>query len=68
MYRMNSTGRELWHWTQIDIRAPTHGPNGGVADSLGEAEAAFPAAWEAGGYGLLSLERADEKARPESVC
>jgi hypothetical protein len=25
-------GRELWQRTQIDLRAPSHGPNGGVAD------------------------------------
>jgi hypothetical protein len=31
--------------TQIDPRAPSHGPNGGVADSLDEAKAAFRAAW-----------------------
>jgi hypothetical protein len=28
-------------------RLPTHGPNGGVADSLDEAKSAFRAAWEA---------------------
>jgi hypothetical protein len=28
---------------------PTHAPNGGVADSLDDAKAAFRAAWEAGG-------------------
>jgi hypothetical protein len=27
------------------LRAPMHSVNGGVADSLGEAKAAFPAAW-----------------------
>jgi hypothetical protein len=27
--------------------APVHGPNGGVADSLDEAKAAFRAAWDA---------------------
>jgi hypothetical protein len=27
-------------------RAPTHGPNGGVADSLDEAKAPFRAGWE----------------------
>jgi len=32
MYRMNSTGRELWRWTQSGIFQPTHGENGGVAD------------------------------------
>jgi len=31
IYRMRSTGRELWLWTQIGIRAPSHGPNGGLA-------------------------------------
>ena len=34
IYRINSTARELWLWTQRDIRAPTYGPNGGVADTL----------------------------------
>ena len=28
IYRMNSTARELWLWTQIDW-GPRHGPNGG---------------------------------------
>ena len=28
---------------------PTHGANGGVADSLDEAKTAFRAAWDAGG-------------------
>ena len=28
------------------VRAPAHGPNGAVADSLEEAGAAFQAAWE----------------------
>jgi hypothetical protein len=32
--RLRSTGRELWHWTQIGIRAPSHGPNGRIADTL----------------------------------
>jgi hypothetical protein len=32
-------GRELWQRTQIDLRAPSHGPNSGVADSLTEAKA-----------------------------
>ena len=36
IYRMNSTGRELWRWTQIGIRAPSHDPNGGAADTLDE--------------------------------
>ena len=46
MYRMNSTDRELWRWTQSGIFQPSHGPNGGVADSLDEAKAAFRAAWD----------------------
>ena len=46
IYRMNSTGRELWRWTQSGIFQPTHGPNGTVADTLDEAKAAFRAAWE----------------------
>jgi hypothetical protein len=44
---MCSTGRELWRWTQSGIFQPSHGPNGGMADSLDEAKAAFRAAWEA---------------------
>ena len=51
IYRMNSTGRELWRWTQIGIRAPSHGPNGGVADTLDEAKAAFRRTWD--GYGAF---------------
>jgi hypothetical protein len=31
------------------MRPPSHGPNGGVADSLDEAKAAFRAAWDACG-------------------
>jgi hypothetical protein len=46
MYRMNSTGRELWRWTRSGIFQPSHGPNGGVADSRDEAKAAFRAAWQ----------------------
>jgi hypothetical protein len=33
VYRMRSSGRELWRWTQSAIFQPTHGSNGGVADS-----------------------------------
>ena len=44
MYRMNSTGRELWRWTQSAIFQPSHRPNGRVADSLDETKAAFRAA------------------------
>jgi len=40
-YRLRSTDRELWQGTQIGW--PTHCPNGGVADSLAEAKAAFRA-------------------------
>ena len=38
--RLRSTGRELWQWIQIDW-GPSHGPNGGAADSLDAAKAAF---------------------------
>ena len=31
------------------LRAPSHGPNGGVADGLVEAKAAFRAAWDGAG-------------------
>ena len=37
IYRMKSIGSETWMWTQSGMRAPTHRPNGGVADSLDEA-------------------------------
>jgi hypothetical protein len=30
--RLRSIGRELWQWTQIDIPAPSYGPNGGIAE------------------------------------
>jgi hypothetical protein len=62
-------GRELWQRTQIDLRAPSHGPNGGVTDSLDEAKATFRMAWAApldgarprAGQRPLSSEKADEK-------
>ena len=41
--RLRSTGREVWHWTQIGIRAPTHGPNGGAADTLRRSQGGVPA-------------------------
>jgi hypothetical protein len=37
------------------VRVPTQGPNGGVADSLDEAKAAFRAAWAFGKF--VSLPR-----------
>jgi hypothetical protein len=40
MYRMNSVGHELWRWTQIGWGS-SHDPNGGVADTLEAAKAAF---------------------------
>jgi hypothetical protein len=46
IHRMNSVGRELWRWTQSGIFQPTHGPNGGVADTMDDAKAAFRAAWK----------------------
>jgi hypothetical protein len=49
--RLRSTGRELWHWTQISIRAPSYGPNGGVADTFEDAKAAFRRSWD--GYGAF---------------
>ena len=51
IYRMRGTGWELWLWTQIGIRAPSYGPNGGVADTLDEAKAAFRQTWD--GYGAF---------------
>ena len=51
------------------LRLPTHGPNGGVADSLDEAKAAFRAAWEAGGRGVRSRKRKRTRnARADYVC
>jgi hypothetical protein len=38
--------RLMWQWTQIGW-GPSHGPNGGVADTLNEAKAAFRAAGRA---------------------
>ena len=46
---LRSTGRELWQWTQISIPAPSYGPNGGVADTLDQAKAAFRRTWDAYG-------------------
>jgi hypothetical protein len=42
IYRMQSTDRELWYWTEIGARAP----NSGLADTLEAAETAFHSAWE----------------------
>src|SRR5215472_2762487 len=47
--RLRSTGRELWLWTQIGLRAPSYGPNGGVADTFKDAKAAFRRTWDAYG-------------------
>ena len=41
IYRMRSTGREVWQWTQIGVARAERRP-----DTLGEAKAAFRAAWE----------------------
>jgi hypothetical protein len=41
IYRMRSTGRELWRRT-LKERALTHGPNSGVADTLDEAKGRIP--------------------------
>ena len=58
-------GRELWQRTQIDLRAPSHGPNGGVTDSLDEAKATFRAA------GSSALDRrwhpAESRSSPASA-
>ena len=43
IYRMHSTDRELWYWTEIGARAP----NTGLADTLEAAEAAFLRVWDA---------------------
>jgi hypothetical protein len=42
MYRTNGIGREQWCWTQFGWYSG--GQNGGVADTLDEAKAAFRAA------------------------
>ena len=49
IYRMSSTARETWMWTQIGAWAPAFGPNGGIAYSFDEAKAAFRRAWDAMG-------------------
>ena len=41
VYRMRSTGRELWRSAQSGLAQLMHGVNGGGADSLDEAKAAF---------------------------
>jgi hypothetical protein len=46
IYRMNGAGRELWRWTHFRYG---RGPNGGVADTLDDAKAAFRKAWNASG-------------------
>jgi len=46
IYRMRSTGRQLWLWTQIGIFQQMHGVNGGVADTLDEAKTAFRQTWD----------------------
>ena len=38
IYRMQSTDRELWYWTEIGA----HAPNAGLADTLEAAETDFP--------------------------
>jgi hypothetical protein len=46
LYRMEGAPRELWRWTQIGWGS-SYGPNGGVADTLEDAKAAFRTVWEA---------------------
>jgi hypothetical protein len=41
-----SAGPERPRQALLRLRAPTHGPNGGMAVSLDEAKAAFRAAWK----------------------
>jgi hypothetical protein len=53
IYRMRSTGRQLWLWTQIGIFQQMHGVNGGVADTLDEAKTAFRQTWD--GYGAFEM-------------
>jgi hypothetical protein len=43
LYRINGAGCELWRWTHFWY---TRGPNGGVADTLEDAKAAFRKAWD----------------------
>jgi hypothetical protein len=44
VYRTNGVGREQWRWTHYWY---TREPNGGVADTIEDAKAAFRAAWGA---------------------
>jgi hypothetical protein len=45
--RINSPpAKERWCWARFGGRPRSHGPNGGIVDSLDEANAAFRAAWE----------------------
>jgi hypothetical protein len=60
IYRMRRTGRELWRWRQSGLAQPSHGENGGVADTLDEAKATFRAGVGASAVGrsgpnMLSL-------------
>ena len=49
IYRMNSIESQTWRWTQSGPQVPIEGFNGGMADTLEDAKAAFRAAWNAGG-------------------
>jgi hypothetical protein len=46
IYRMSSFEKEMWRWIQIGPQAPTRSRNGGVADTLDDALAAFCRAWD----------------------
>jgi hypothetical protein len=61
------TGRELWRWTQSGPRTSSHGPNGGVADTLDEATAAFREAWDARGVALSQRTPAAKKVSANST-
>jgi hypothetical protein len=47
IYRMRSTGEELWRWMIPGSREPRDGPSGGIVHTLDAAKAAFRAAWDA---------------------
>jgi hypothetical protein len=61
IYRMSSVGREQWRWTTIDWCMG--GPNGGVADSIEQAKAAFRNAWDSYQLNIERMRRRPKASR-----
>ena len=68
IFRMTSIEREMWQWTQIGERAPTHGPNGGIADSLDKAKTRFQESREQGRYPAGIRRVWDAISAPHTFC